>query len=395
MNTTRYLATLKICMLTSALLSGCATVQGTSEDRDPLEGVNRSIYSFNEKVDNVILEPVATGYVNVVPQPIRTGVSNFFANLAYPVVVVNDVLQGKFSQSVSDSWRFIVNSTVGVAGIFDVATHLDMPAHNEDFGQTLGKWGVGEGVYIVLPLLGPSTLRDTTGLVVDFNADLLNYVDDSGARFGLRAVKAIDTRARFLRAGRILDQAALDPYTFTREAYRQRRINAIYDGNPPPENFSDEFDDEIEEDIGNPAPGEGLKPAPLPPGAESSSSPDFAGAAPAETSVKVAMTDPALPSSGHQMFTTASVSLRQNTSAPFAASCPDKYCFESGQNSNAETDGTSPAVAISYPAESQQASADRPGSQRVSLLRRQNIQHIPLSASIAPAEMASSLRSSR
>lgn len=233
------------------LLMGCATTRAADEVADPLEEVNRAIYDFNEAADEVVLEPVATAYQNNVPQAVRTGVSNFFSNLSYPIVIVNNVLQGKVPQAVNDTGRFVINSTVGVLGIFDVASALDLEANDEDFGQTLGVWGVGDGIYLVLPLFGPSTLRDTVGLGVDYNLDILNYVSDVPTRNGLRAVKAVDVREGLLRAGRILDEAALDPYSFVREAYLQRRINLIYDGNPPEELLEDEFLDEdlLEDDL--------------------------------------------------------------------------------------------------------------------------------------------------
>ncbi len=241
----------KLNLITSALLllSGCASVpREVATPGDPLESFNRGVYSFNDTVDKAVLKPVATGYEAIVPQVLRTGVSNFFANLNYPTVVINDVLQGKLSQAGSDMLRFITNSTLGLGGIWDIAAPLGLPAHDEDFGQTLGTWGTGEGFYLVLPLLGPSTFRDATGLIPDYYTDLLTYVDDVSVRNSLRGLKLVDARARLLKAGRILDQAALDPYVFTRDAYLQRRANLIQDGGAA---LDDEFlDEETEDDTG-------------------------------------------------------------------------------------------------------------------------------------------------
>ena len=259
------------CVVLLFLLSGCAslqTAQGDSEDRDPFEGFNRAMFSFNKGVDKAVLKPVATGYANVIPRPIRTGVSNFFSNLAYPTVIVNAFLQGKFAQGISDASRFFTNSIFGVLGIFDVATAWDMPAHNEDFGQTFGYWGMGEGPYLVLPFFGPSNPRDGIGLALDFQTDILSYYHDDTRRYIARGVKIIDRRSNLLSAGRILDEAALDPYSFTREAYRQRRIHAIYDGNPPQAQLSNnpagKSGDAASTDKGGPGSGTGSSPTAVP-----------------------------------------------------------------------------------------------------------------------------------
>jgi phospholipid-binding lipoprotein MlaA len=231
-----------VLAVTLGLLSGCATLQSAEEDRDPLEGINRAIYSFNENVDKVVVKPLATVYRDAIPEFVRTGVGNFFGNLAYPIVIANDMLQGKITQGLDDTSRFMTNSTFGLLGFLDVATPAGMPAQNEDFGQTLGVWGFGEGVYIVLPFLGPSNLRDTVGLVADYQVDLLNYRSDMSQRNVARGVRAIDTRSRLLGATRVFEEAAaLDPYTFARDAYRQRRANLIRDGGGAP---ADEFFEE-------------------------------------------------------------------------------------------------------------------------------------------------------
>lgn len=203
---------------------------------DPLEGFNRAMYAFNENLDTYVLKPVAKGYRAVLPSPVRTGVSNFFGNLHDPVIMLNNLFQGKIGNAFSDLWRFIVNTTVGIYGLFDVATPLGLEKHNEDFGQTLGKWGVGEGVYVVWPFFGPSTLRDTGGDVVDWQLYPPNHMEEGSTRDKLYALEIVNRRAQLLEAGDILEQAAgKDPYTFVREAFRQRRKNLIHDGSPPTE----------------------------------------------------------------------------------------------------------------------------------------------------------------
>ncbi len=210
------------------------TTANTGSAGDPLIGFNRAMYSFNDKFDRYLLKPVAQGYRAVMPEFARKGVSNFFSNLHDPAIMVNNFLQGKFVRGASDLGRFVVNSTVGLVGLFDVASHIGLEKHDEDFGQTLAVWGVGEGPYLVLPILGPSTVRDGFGLVPDWKMYPPNYLEDRDTRYGLLVVEAINRRSQLLEAGDILDQAAgEDPYVFVREAYRQRRLNLIYDGNPP------------------------------------------------------------------------------------------------------------------------------------------------------------------
>ncbi len=227
-----------LALLGAVWLGGCASIQlqQVAEDEpavypDPLEGFNRAMYAFNDGVDKVILRPVSRGYKAVVPQTGRTGVSNFFNNLSYPIVIINALLQGKFAQGAEDLQRFIYNSTFGLAGLLDVATPMGLRAHNEDFGQTLGYWGVGGGAYIVLPLLGPSTLRDTVGLVPDYYADLLTHHQEVHERNALIALRTIDQRSRLLTASRIVDDQ-LDPYAFVRDAYLQRRESLVNDQQP-------------------------------------------------------------------------------------------------------------------------------------------------------------------
>lgn len=201
---------------------------------DPLEGFNRAMYTFNDKFDKYLLKPVAKGYRAITPKPVSKGIANFFGNLHDPGIMLNNLLQGKPKQAVSDLGRFLVNSTIGIAGLFDVATKMGMEKHNEDFGQTLAKWGVGDGPYLVLPFFGPSNVRDGAGLPVDWEMYPPNHMEETSTRDKLLVVETVDKRAQYLEAGDILEQAAgQDPYIFVREAYRQRRINQIHDGNPP------------------------------------------------------------------------------------------------------------------------------------------------------------------
>lgn len=216
---------------TATVLAGCAT---SGNPKDPIEGYNRAMFSFNETVDKAVIKPVAQGYNYVTPQPVQTGVSNFFGNLADIWTSVNNLLQGKPGDALSDAGRVLINSTVGILGLFDVATPMGLEKHEEDFGQTLGRWGVGDGAYVVLPILGPRTVRDTVGLAADIYTD---PVRDADAHRGYRntaiALRAIDTRADLLKAEDALEAAALDKYAYVRDAYLQHRRSAIYDGNPP------------------------------------------------------------------------------------------------------------------------------------------------------------------
>jgi phospholipid-binding lipoprotein MlaA len=236
-----------ITSLVTALLcglSGCANTPPHEDASDPLEPVNRVIDTFNDKVDRAILKPAAQGYEVVVPAVARTSVTNFFGNLGEPLVVVNQLLQGKAKDGGADTARFLVNSTIGLLGLFDPASQMGLTKHSEDFGQTFGRWGIGEGWYIVLPILGPSTIRDGVGLVGDYQLDPLAHYDEVRERNALSGLRLIDTRANLLSASKVRDTAALDNYLFTRAAYRQLRWNRIYDGDPPPLQF--DFDDEDE-----------------------------------------------------------------------------------------------------------------------------------------------------
>ncbi|MEH6502992.1 MAG: VacJ family lipoprotein [Cycloclasticus sp.] len=221
-----------ITIMTIATLSGCASLS-SQEGSDPLEPINRGVFQFNEKADEYVLEPVAKGYQFVTPSFVDRGISNFFSNLDDVVVFVNDILQLKLNQAISDGGRVLVNSTIGVLGFADMATDMGMPKHNEDFGQTLGVYGVGTGPYIVLPILGPSNLRDTLGLFADSFVDPVQQIDGSDAMWAAIALEGIDDRADVISTKKVVDQASLDPYNFRRSGYLQRREYLIYDGNPP------------------------------------------------------------------------------------------------------------------------------------------------------------------
>lgn len=207
-------------LLALALLQGCAT---GPNPRDPFEPFNRSVTRFNDGLDEAIVKPVAQAYQGVVPSPVRTGVNNFFGNLSDAWSFVNNVLQAK-PQAAADSFmRVSVNTLIGLGGVLDWATEMGIERHRQDFGKTLGRWGVATGPYLVLPVLGPSTVRDTAALVVDAKGDLVMQVDHVPTRNSLYVLRAVDLRASLLRAGEVLDGAALDKYSFTRDAYLQRR----------------------------------------------------------------------------------------------------------------------------------------------------------------------------
>lgn len=240
-----------LSLLTGAmLLSGCAT---NGERYDPLEPMNRGIYQFNDVVDKAVLKPVAQGYNAVVPDPVRTSVGNFFSNLDDLVVIANDLLQFKFHQAASDTTRLVFNSTFGILGLFDVATGWDLPKHDEDFGQTLGYWGIGNGPYLVLPILGPSTLRDTIGRSADSHVDPIWQHNDVPERNSAAGINLVDTRARLLKVEKVVDDAALDKYIFIREGYLQKRRSLVFDGNPPRENLEDYEDEPVKSEKAKPA----------------------------------------------------------------------------------------------------------------------------------------------
>jgi phospholipid-binding lipoprotein MlaA len=228
-------------LLLALLLSACATGPNANP-ADPLEPFNRTMYQFNDGLDRAVLKPVATVYRDVTPSMIRRGIGNFFNNLEDVWSFVNNLLQLKGQAAGESLMRVNVNTLFGLGGIFDLATDLQIERHTEDFGQTLGHWGVGAGPYIVLPILGPSTLRDTVALPVDFKGDVVIQVDEVPTRNALVVLRAVNQRAELLKASTMLEEAALDRYTFLRDAYLQRRRNAVYDGNPPEEEMPQDLE---------------------------------------------------------------------------------------------------------------------------------------------------------
>ncbi len=240
------------------LLSGCASTPSDYRDpRDPFESFNRAMTRFNDDFDRDIFKPLAETYKRVTPTPVNRGVTNFFGNLADVTSAANNLLQFKLIRAGSDVGRVVVNTTLGLLGFMDVASNLNLEIYREDFGQTLGYWGLPNGPYLVIPFLGSSTIRDTGGMVVDWvYLDPLAYIDLNEWRYVLTVVELVDKRADLLGAKDVLAEAALDPYEFARDAYLQKRLNEVYDGNPPEEDF--EFDDEFldEEDFEDELPEE-------------------------------------------------------------------------------------------------------------------------------------------
>ncbi len=216
------------------LVTACATtVPGVGSDpRDPYENYNRSMFTFNKTIDDNVLKPLATGYVNVVPAVVREAIGNFFANIGDVWTAANNYMQGKSKDGTTDLVRVIFNSTIGIAGLIDVATHMGLPKHEEDFGQTLGVWGAKSGPYFVLPLFGPSTVRDALAKPVDLYADPLTASNDVPVRAKNtgRVLRLVDDRAAVLDSTALLEGAALDPYQFFRDAYLQRRESRVRDG---------------------------------------------------------------------------------------------------------------------------------------------------------------------
>ncbi len=249
-----------VVLLTVLLLQvGCATVEN---DFDPLEPMNRSVDSFNTGLDELVLRPVSKGYSSVIPGGARASVTNFFQNLLVPNTIVNDFLQGKVKRGLQDTYRFVVNSTLGIAGLFDVAAYVGIERHQEDFGQTLAVWGVGQGPYIVYPVLGPNSARNTPGTIMEYLLDGSTYlvmVMSPEAALAAVALKYIDERANIEDFVKLRDEMALDAYVFVREGWRQSREYRIYDGHPPAQpksedddfedEFADEFDDEDEDEF--------------------------------------------------------------------------------------------------------------------------------------------------
>ncbi len=226
------------------LLTGCSTVQTPSKE-DPLEGFNRTVFKINDKVDTVAIRPVAKAYNATLPQPVRSSISNFFSNIGDVTVAANEFLQGNVTFGVESVMRVVINSVFGLGGLFDVATQAKLPKHDTDFGLTLGHYGVPSGPYLVLPLLGPSTVRDASGYVVDRFIDPSSYIDPTWAAYVLYGVRAISLRASLLNATDLLADAALDKYSFVRNAYLQRRHYLLGQGDSSAlPNYGDDSDGE-------------------------------------------------------------------------------------------------------------------------------------------------------
>lgn len=248
-----------ICWLAAwsalALTLGCTTSPSRiTEPSDPLEPFNRAVFRFNDDFDKAFVQPAAKAYQAVTPAPVDRGITNFFNNLADIRSFVNNALQFKMGRAGSDVGRLFINSTVGVLGFYDVATNVGLPSYKEDFGQTLGYWGLDSGVFIMLPLLGPSSVRDVFGEAGDVFTDPLFHLDpvfgfdEDGVYWGLIALRLIDRRADLLTTTEILEEAAIDPYSFLRDAYLQRRHSLVHDGNPPKSEGQDDFWDEVDFD---------------------------------------------------------------------------------------------------------------------------------------------------
>ena len=225
---------LGVALAIAVLSAGCASGPNANP-KDPLEPMNRSISRFNDSLDENVLKPVATSYQDVTPDLVQKGVRNVFNNLSDIWSTVNNGLQLKGRDTAESLMRSVVNTVFGIYGIFDVATEIGLQRHPEDFGQTLGVWGVPNGPYVVLPLFGPSTLRDTAGMQVDTSADFVRNLDHIPTRNSAMTLRVVDKRANLLNASNLLSEAAIDKYSFTRDAYLQYRRNQVFDGNPPDE----------------------------------------------------------------------------------------------------------------------------------------------------------------
>lgn len=235
-------------LLVGLCASGCATMPaGDPVDYDPWERMNRGFYSFNDAVDSVTLKPIAKGYKKVLPEPIRDGITNFGRNLGAPRNSINNFLQGKPARGFSEIARFVVNTTVGIGGLVDVASASGVEAYPEDFGQTAAVWGMPSGPYVMLPFMGPQTLRDLALMPADIELDVLHHVDDSSVRDRLWVLRTIDLRHRVLSLEDLL-QDSKDPYVTLRESYLQNRTFEIYDGNPPMEDEDDFYDEFLEDE---------------------------------------------------------------------------------------------------------------------------------------------------
>ncbi len=228
------MGTALVAILMIVNMQGCATVANPNP-RDPFESFNRSMFEFNEGLDENILQPTAKAYQTAVPSVLRKGVSNFFGNLEDLWSGVNNALQFKAENTLNSFGRFVINTTFGLGGLLDIASEMQMERRTTDFGLTLGHWGVGDGPYVVLPVFGPRTMRDAVAYPVDMSGNLVRQIADEPTRNALTVLNVVNTRANLLQAGTMLNEAALDKYSFMRDLYLQRRHNQLYDGNPPDE----------------------------------------------------------------------------------------------------------------------------------------------------------------
>lgn len=250
--------------LTLPLLGvGCASnPDRVADPRDPLEPFNRAVFRFNTDFDNAFVKPVAKAYRAVTPEVVNRGISNFFNNLDDVTSFANNILQFKMSRAGSDLGRLFINTTVGFLGFVDVATNVGLQSYKEDFDQTLGYWGLEPGAFVMLPLLGPSSMRGILGWGGDIVTDPLFNIDEDKVYWGLAGLRVVDRRADLLAAGEILEEAAMDPYLFIRDAYLQRRRYLVFDGNPPPEEGQEDFWDELDSGGDQGAPAPAAKPSP-------------------------------------------------------------------------------------------------------------------------------------
>ncbi|WP_295541744.1 VacJ family lipoprotein [uncultured Thiohalocapsa sp.] len=250
----RWLNCAATVLTVSLFVGGCASLPPEYRDpQDPWQPFNRAVFRFNTDFDNAFLKPAAEGYRFITPEPVDEGITNFFNNIADATSAVNNVLQFKLSRAGSDVGRVFINTTVGFVGFFDVASNVGLPSYKEDFGQTLGYWGFGAGPFVVLPILGPSNVRDTFGLAGDIVLDPFFNLRKDEIYWGFVTLRIIDRRAELLAAGDLIDAAAIDPYTLVRDAYLQRRRSLVFDGDPP----ASEEDPMLWDDLPAPTPEDG------------------------------------------------------------------------------------------------------------------------------------------
>ncbi|SDD67767.1 phospholipid-binding lipoprotein MlaA [Cupriavidus sp. YR651] len=256
----RGLTRLVAAIVAAAALAGCATGPNANP-KDPLEPLNRGVHTVNEQVDKYALKPVAQVYADYVPSPVRTAIGNVFSNMSDVYSAANNLLQGKPTRAAEDTMRVAINSVLGIGGLIDIATPAGLPKYKEDFGQTLGVWGVPSGPYLVLPLFGPSNVRDTVGMLVDRQLDPSAYIYPVWIRNTATGVRIVDGRAQLLGASNLIEAAALDRYAFLRDSYMQRRQYLIYDGNPPADKSEDGDETPAPSGPASPADGQSAEPA--------------------------------------------------------------------------------------------------------------------------------------